>query len=254
MINMKDTFDLPERPPKPRQHGLTMVMDVGISLRQIDDMLEIGRDYVDYVKLGWGTSLVSQNIKEKIAKYQKEQIKISFGGTFFELAYAQNKIQEFKKILLDWGIDLVEISDGTIDMERERKLDLIREFSEAFSVLSEFGSKDLDTIYAPSFWVESIQAELDAGAWKVIAEGRESGKAGLYRDSSEVRTGLVDDIAKSIDKDKIIWEAPQKSQQVWFIKKFGSNVNLGNIAPANLISVETIRLGLRGDTLNFFHT
>lgn len=254
MINMKDTFQLPERTQKPRQNGLTMVMDVGISLRQIDDMLEIGRDYVDYVKLGWGTSLVSHNIKEKIAKYQKEDIKISFGGTFFELAYAQNKVQEFKKILLDSGIDLVEISDGTLEIERERKLDLIREFSESFTVLSEVGSKDLDTIYAPSFWIEAIQAELDAGAWKVIAEGRESGKAGLYRDSSEVRTGLVDDIAKYIDKDKIIWEAPQKSQQVWFVKKFGSNVNLGNIAPANLISVETIRLGLRGDTLKFFHT
>jgi len=250
---MKDFLNLPDRSDKPRQNGLTMVMDSGLTLQQVDGLVEIGGDYLDYVKLGWGTSLVSQNIKEKIKKYQSENIKISFGGTLFELAFLQNKVQEFKSRVQDLGIDLVEISDGSIEIDRNKKLDLISEFAESFTVLSEVGSKEVDTIYAPSFWVESIKAELAAGAWKVIAEGRESGRAGLYRDSSEVRTGLVDDIVKSVDVDKILWEAPQKAQQVWFIKKFGTNVNIGNIAPSNLISVETIRLGLRGDTLTFFH-
>jgi len=250
---MNKFLKLPERSKKPREKGMTMVMDSGLSLQEVDGLIEIGGNHLDYVKLGWGTSLVSQNIKEKIKKYQTENIKISYGGTLFELAYLQNKVQEFKSRIQDQGISLVEISDGSIELERQEKLDLISEFSESFTVLSEVGSKDLDTIYAPSFWVESIRGELEAGAWKVIAEGRESGKAGLYRDTSEVRTGLVDDIAKSIDADKILWEAPQKAQQVWFVKKFGTNVNLGNIAPSQLISVETIRLGLRGDTITFFH-
>jgi phosphosulfolactate synthase len=250
---MREFLSLPNRTEKERDVGLTMVLDTGLSTRQIDDLLELGRDYLDYVKLGWGTSVVSLNIKNKIKKYQFENIKLSFGGTLFEVAFIQNRVQEFKKIMIDLGIDLVEISDGSIEMDTQQKLDLISEFSESFTVLSEVGSKNVDTIFAPSFWVKSIQSELDAGAWKVIAEGRESGKAGLYRDSSEVRTGLVDDIVDSVPVEKIIWEAPQKAQQVWFIQKFGTNVNLGNIAPSSLISVETIRLGLRGDTLLHFH-
>ena len=247
-------FTLPERTNKPRNNGITMVIDSGLSLSDAKGMLEIAGDYIDYVKLGWGTALVSQNLTEKIKIYTNANIKICLGGTLFEFAYCQNKLADFKKILQDINAELVEISDGSIDIPREEKLKLITEYSENFKVLSEFGSKDINTIYAPSHWVASIKAELDAGAWKVIAEGRESGKAGLYRDSAEVRSGLVDDISKSINIDDILWEAPLKAQQIWFIQKFGSNVNLGNIAPNKVISLETLRLGLRGDTLKHFHS
>jgi len=246
-------FDLPTRSVKPRDTGMTMVMDTGLPLNMIEGYLEAAASYVDYVKIGWGTAVVTQNIEEKIALYKRYDIPISFGGTFFELAYLQGKLLQFKEMLLQYDIKYVEISDGTIELDLTKKRALIEEFSRDFKVLSEVGSKDIHRVVSPKKWVQEIKTTLDAGAWKVIAEGRESGKAGLYRDSSEVRTGLIDEIIDDIPIEKLIFEAPQKAQQVWFIKNFGTNINLGNIAFSNIISLETLRLGLRSDTLIDFH-
>ncbi len=244
---------LPNRTIKPRSNGLTMVIDGGISLSDIDNIMEVSKDYIDYVKLGWGTSLVINNLSAKIKKYKSHDIPICFGGTLFEFFFIHNKLDFFDHMIAEYDLNLIEISDGTVDIGRSKKLELIEQYSKKYKVLSEFGSKDTEAIYAPSFWVSSMQEELSAGAWKVIAEGRESGQAGVFRKSSEVRTGLVDDVVNAIQNENIIWEAPQKSQQVWFIKKFGPNVNLGNISTNGIIGLETLRLGLRGDTLLHFH-
>jgi len=246
-------LNLPRREQKPRKKGLTMVIDTGLPLAQIEDYLELAHPYIDYVKLGWGTALVTPNIEQKIALYKKYALPISFGGTLFELAYLQNRLDEFEIFLEKNKIEYVEISDGTIELELEEKLQLIGHFSKKFKVLSEVGSKDSKAVVAPKKWVKEIQLALEAGAYKVIAEGRESGKAGLYRESSEIRTGLVEELLDDIAQDDIIFEAPQKAQQVWFIKELGSDVNLGNIAFSDLIALETLRLGLRGDTLLHFH-
>lgn len=251
---MSGFISLPERTFKPRQNGLTMMIDGGLGLRQIKDVLELGETYVDYVKLGWGTALVTPILGQKIDLYRKFGIRVCLGGTFFEVAHVQNKTEEYASFMKDLNIDLVEISDGTIDMEHTEKLRYIEQFAKDFTVLSEYGSKDEGVIKAPHYWVKHMQAELDAGSWKVIGEGRESGTAGMYRGSSELRTGLVDEIVDHLDTDQIIWEAPQKAQQAWFIKKFGTNVNLGNIAAKDVIPLETLRLGLRSDTLRDFHT
>jgi len=251
---MKDLgLNLPQRPAKPREEGLTMVMDSGYSISELEALFEVAYDYVDYIKLGWGTSFVTQNFEKKVQFFHDKKMPFCLGGTFFELMYQKKKIDAFTDIVKSNQIPLVEISNGTVTMSKEEKLDFIRQYSEFATVYSEFGSKDTEVEYAPSKWVEWITEELEAGSAKVIAEGRESGKAGLYRDSSEIRSGLVDDIAKYIDIKNIIWEAPQKNQQVWFIKKFGTNVNLGNINIKSVIGVETLRQGLRGDTLLTFN-
>lgn len=244
---------LPNRISKPRTSGITMVIDGGMSVREVEDMLEVASDYIDYVKLGWGTSLVVQNLEEKIKKLQDNNIPVCLGGTFFEFFLRKERLDLYDDILKKYNISMVEISDGTLEMERSDKLDYISKYAKDYQVNSEFGSKKVETIYAPSLWVKSMKEELEAGAKMVIAEGRESGKAGVFRDSSEIRTGLVDDIVNEIPSEKILWEAPQKQQQVWFIKKFGTNVNLGNINPRGVIGLETLRVGLRGDTLLTFH-
>ena len=249
---MKDLFNLPERTTKPRDHGITMVMDSGLSIAQTEHMLETGSNYIDYVKLGWGTIVVTPNIKQKLKIYQQHSIPVCVGGTLFELAVIQSRVDELVSKVLDHGIQMIEVSDGSIDIDHQKKLDYISQLSEKFIVLSEFGSKDNAVVMAPSLWVKAMMKELEAGAWKVIAEGREAGNAGLYRQTNEIRTGLVDEIVLDIPHEKIIWETPLKEQQVWFIKKFGSNVNLGNIAPENIISLETLRLGLRADTVTLF--
>jgi phosphosulfolactate synthase len=246
-------LNLPYREKKPRQNGLTMVIDTGYPLGMIKDYLELTGHIIDYVKLGWGTSLITHNLDKKIALYKEFDIPISFGGTFFELAYIQNKIKEFEELLYKYDIKYVEISNGSISIPLDEKLNYIEYFSKNFKVLNEVGSKDSKAVVAPKKWVNETKLALEAGAWKVIAEGRESGKVGLYRESSEIRTGLIEEMLDEIDIEYIIFEAPQKSQQVWFIKNFGSNVNLGNIALKDVISLETLRLGLRGDTLGHFH-
>jgi phosphosulfolactate synthase len=225
------------------------VIDKGLHLRDVEGLFDTAGDYVDIVKLGWGTSYVTNNLEKKIAAYRFFQTPVVCGGTLFEAVYARGRIDEFKAWLREQRFSHVEISDGTLEIPRERKLELIADFARDFVVLSEVGSKDAEVNYAPYLWVEWIKEELDAGAWKVITEARESGTAGIFRPTGEMRTGLVDEIAHSIDVGELIFEAPTKSSQAWFVKQFGPEVNLGNIPPDEVIPLETLRLGLRGDTL-----
>jgi phosphosulfolactate synthase len=242
-------LDLPPRAPKPRVSGLTHVIDKGLNLRDIEGLFDTAGDYVDIVKLGWGTSYVTRNLEKKIALYRSLETPVVCGGTLFEAVVARGKVDEYKRWLTDQRFSCVEISDGAVDIPRERKLELIAEFARDFQVLSEVGSKDADVVYAPYQWVEWIKEELAAGAWKVITEGREGGTAGIFRPTGEMRTGLIDEIAHEVDFHQVIFEAPTKSAQAWFVKTFGPEVNLGNIPPEEVIALETLRLGLRADTL-----
>ena len=244
--------NIPTRPEKPRSAGFTMVMDKGLSLRQTEDFIEVAGAYTDIVKLGWATSFVTPNLKEKLAIYKSAGIPVYFGGTLFEAFLVRNQYEDYKRVLDQFGMEYAEISDGSITIEHEEKCKLISDLSKQVTVISEVGSKDAKKIFAPYKWIQLMKAEMEAGSWKVIAEARAGGNVGIYRDSGEVREGLVDEILTQIPEEAIIWEAPQKEQQVWFIKLIGSNVNLGNIAPAEVIPLETIRLGLRGDTFNHF--
>ena len=228
-------------------HGLTHVIDKGLGPRGWEDVLEVAGDHISIVKLGWGTAAVTQNLERKLEVLRSKPVVI--GGTFFEVVYAKDRLDEYKSWLNGLGITHVEISDGTVDIPRERKLELIADFARDFTVLSEVGSKDADIVYAPYQWVEWIKEELAAGAWKVITEGREGGTAGIYRPTGEMRTGLVDEIVHEIAVSDLVFEAPTKESQAWFVKEFGPNVNLGNIPPDEVIPLETLRLGLRGDTL-----
>ena len=230
-----------------RDGGLTHVIDKGLGPRAWEDVLETSGDYIDIVKLGWGTAYVTPNLKRKLEVLAGKPVVI--GGTFFEAVYARGKLEEYRLWLQELGLTHVEISDGTVEIPRERKLELIADFARDFIVLSEVGSKDSAVEFAPAEWVEWIKEELDAGAWKVITEAREGGTAGIFSSSGDMRTGLVDDIAGEIDLDDLIWEAPTKASQAWFVKHFGPAVNLGNIPPDEVIPLETLRLGLRGDTL-----
>jgi phosphosulfolactate synthase len=250
MNGFEDGFlGVPARPGKPRTEGLTHVIDKGLNLRDIEGLFDTAGAFVDIVKLGWGTSYVTNNLEKKIALYRSFDTPVVCGGTLFEAVYGRGKLDEFKSWLREFRFSHVEISDGTLDIPRERKLELIDEFAQDFVVLSEVGSKDPEILYAPYQWVEFIKEELAAGAWKVITEGREGGTAGIYRPTGEMRTGLVDEIAHSIDVGEVLFEAPSKDAQAWFVKHFGPNVNLGNIPPDEVIPLETLRLGLRGDTL-----
>jgi phosphosulfolactate synthase len=242
-------LDLPPRDPKPRERGLTHVIDKGLNLRDIEGMFDTAGDYVDVVKLGWGTSYVTKNLEKKIALYRSFETPVVCGGTLFEAVVARGKVDEYKKWLSDHRFSHVEISDGAIDIDRERKLELITELARDFTVLSEVGSKDPDVVFAPYQWVQWIKEELDAGAWKVITEGREGGTSGIFRASGDMRTGLLEEIAHEISLDDLIFEAPTKSSQAWFVKHFGPDVNLGNIPPEEVIPLETLRLGLRADTI-----
>ena len=250
---MFDFLTLPQRTTKPRESGLTHVLDKGYSLDQVRQFLDVCEGYVDIVKLGWGTAAVTPNVKEKIALYQSRDIPVCFGGTFFEVCLRQNKLEEYVQLVRECGMTCVEISDGTIDMEEADKLALLRRFAKEFKVLSEVGSKDESVVITPTKWVDSIKRELEAGAWKVITEGRESGTVGIYRPTGDVKDGLLEEIRTAFDTSQILFEAPIKKQQAWFIKQFGQNVNLGNIPPEEVISVETLRVGVRGDTLLHFH-
>jgi phosphosulfolactate synthase len=243
---------VPDRSQKPRKKGLTMVMDKGLSVRETEDMLSIASPYIDIVKLGWATSYVSPNLDEKLAVYKSANIPVYFGGTLFEAFVVRNQFEDFRKLLDKYQLTHAEVSDGSIEMPQDVKCEYIHTLSKQVTVLSEVGSKDENKIIPPYKWIQLIKSELQAGAWKVIGEARESGNVGLFRASGEVRQGLVEEILTEIKFEDMIWEAPQKSQQVWFVKLLGADVNLGNIAPSELIPLETIRLGLRGDTFNHF--
>ena len=244
--------NLPERTKKPRQSGFTMAMDKGLSIREVEDFVDTCSDHVDIVKFGWATSYVTPNLKEKIKIYKDAGIPCYFGGTLFEAFVIRNQFDDYRKVLDKYGIDFAEVSDGSIELDHDLKCNYINKLSEQVTVLSEVGSKDVEKIIPPYKWIALMQAELDAGSWKVIGEAREGGNVGLFRSSGEVRSGLVEEILTKIPFEKIIWEAPKKAQQVWFIKLLGANVNLGNIAPNEVIPLETIRLGLRGDTFDHF--
>ncbi len=229
-----------------------MVMDKGLSLRQVEDFIEVSGQHTDIVKLGWATSYVTPNLDEKLKLYRDAGIPVYFGGTLFEAFIIRGQFDDYRRALDKYQMDYAEVSDGSITIDHDEKCNYIKELSSQVTVISEVGSKDVEKIFAPYKWIKLMNAELEAGSWKVIAEARESGNVGIYRDSGEVRQGLVDEILTQISEEKIIWEAPQKAQQVWFIKLIGANVNLGNIAPAEVIPLETIRLGLRSDTFDFF--
>jgi phosphosulfolactate synthase len=227
--------------------GLTHVLDKGLGPRGWEDVLETAGEHIDIVKLGWGTAYVTNNLERKLDVLKDKRVVI--GGTFFEVVYVRGKFDEYKKWLSEIGLTHVEISDGTVEIPRERKLELIADFARDFTVLSEVGSKDSDVVFAPYEWVGWIKEEKDAGAWKVITEARESGTSGIFRADGDMRTGLIQEIEHSIDFHDLVWEAPTKASQAWFIKHFGPDVNLGNIPPEEVIPLETLRLGLRGDTL-----
>lgn len=242
-------LDIPARTAKPRQEGITHVIDRGLSIAAVEGLMESVGGSVDIVKLGWGTALVSENLKPKLERYAACEVPVVLGGTLTEIAVRQGRIEGLIRWLHELGLRHIEVSDGTIEMEPQRKQELIERLAGEFIVLSEVGSKDAHAIMAPYVWIERIQGELAAGAWKVIAEARESGNAGIYRADGEVRSGLIDEIAHTIDCDRMIFEAPQKEQQVWLLEYFGRECNLGNVAPDDVLSLETLRLGLRADTV-----
>ncbi|WP_018476790.1 phosphosulfolactate synthase [Pontibacter roseus] len=244
--------NLPEREAKPRDRGFTMAMDKGLSVREVEDFLEVAGDYVDIVKLGWATSYVVPNLQRKLDVYRAAGIPVYFGGTLFEAFIARNQFNDYRRVLDKYSMTFAEVSDGSLEMSHDKKCGYIRTLSEQVTVLSEVGSKDAEKIIPPYMWIKLMKAELEAGAWKVIGEAREGGNVGLFRSTGEVRSGLVEEILTQVPFEKILWEAPQKAQQVWFIKLLGANVNLGNIAPSEVVPLETIRLGLRGDTFNHF--
>ena len=243
---------LPERSVKPRESGMTMAMDKGLSLREAEDFMSVCSEHVDVVKLGWATSFVTPKLKEKIDLYHSAGVPVYLGGTLLEAFIIRNQFDDYLRVLDKFGLCYAEVSDGSIELPHDEKCNYINRLSKNVTVLSEVGSKDAEKIIPPYKWIQLMNKELEAGAWKVIGEARESGNVGLFRSSGEVREGLVEEILTQIPFEKIIWEAPQKAQQVWFIKLLGTNVNLGNIAPNEVVPLETIRLGLRGDTFNTF--
>jgi phosphosulfolactate synthase len=230
-----------------RDGGMTHVLDKGLGPRGWEDVLEMSGDYIDIIKLGWGTAYVTKSLERKLDVLKGKRVVI--GGTFFEVVYLKNQFDDYKRWLTSLGIDHVEISDGTVEIPRERKLELIADFARDFTVLSEVGSKDSEVVYAPYEWVNWIKEEKEAGAWKVITEAREGGTSGIFRPDGQMRTGLIAEIEHSVDFHDLVWEAPTKASQAWFVKHFGPDVNLGNIPPEEVIPLETLRLGLRGDTL-----
>jgi phosphosulfolactate synthase len=228
-------------------HGLTHVLDKGLGPRAWEDILEVAADHISIVKLGWGTAAVTRNLERKLEVLREKPVVI--GGTYFEVVYAKGKLDDYKSWLRTLGLQHVEISDGTVAIPRERKLELIADFARDFTVLSEVGSKDSSVDYTAEQWVQWLQEELDAGAWKVITEAREGGTAGIFDSSGGMRTELIGEIAMTVGPVNVVFEAPTKAAQAWFIKQFGPSVNLGNIPPDEVIPLETLRLGLRGDTL-----
>ena len=228
------------------------MIDRGLSVAEVESLLEVAGECVDVVKLGWGTALVTANLRPKLDRYAARGIPVVLGGTLTELAIRQGRVEGLVAWLTELGLRHVEVSDGTIALEPQVKRELIERLARDFTVLAEVGSKDVDFIMAPYVWVEQIERDLEAGAWKVIAEARESGTAGIYRADGEVRTGLIDEIAHAVDTEQLIFEAPRREQQVWLLKRFGTECNLGNIAPGDVLSLETLRLGLRSDTVERF--
>jgi phosphosulfolactate synthase len=246
-MNFKLTH-IPTRTSSPREEGLTMVMDKGLSINEAKNMITASAKHIDIVKLGFGTAYVTENLEEKIKLYTDAGLNVYFGGTLFEAFIIRDMFDEFVELVEKFDLKMVEVSDGSIELDHEKKCEYIRILSKTVTVLSEVGSKSTEVLIPPYKWIEMMEKELAAGSWKVIAEAREGGNVGICRDTGEVRSDLIEEILTKIPKNKILWEAPKKDQQVWFIKLMGANVNLGNIAPNEIIPLECLRLGLRGDT------
>lgn len=247
-----DLKGLPTRFQKPRQAGITMAMDKGLSIREAEDFMSVSAPYTDLVKLGWATALFTPNLETKLALYRDYGMAVYFGGTLFEAYIVRGQFDDYQRLLDKYNMEYVEVSDGSIELPHDEKCSYIEKLSKNYTVLSEVGSKDSGKIIPPYRWINLMQAELSAGSYKVIGEAREAGNVGLFRPTGEVREGLVEEILTQIPFENIIWEAPQKAQQVFFIKLLGPNVNLGNISPNEMIPLETIRMGLRGDTFTHF--
>jgi phosphosulfolactate synthase len=250
---MPDFLDLPPRPAKPRETGLTHVIDIGLAPRDAQSLMEIAADHIDLIRLGFGTAYVTGALQEKIDLYQGYGVPVALGGTLTEIAWLQRRVDGLRAWLKELGIHHVEVSSGSVAIPAEEKTAMIRSLADDFEVYAEVGEKDPDAIMAPYVWLEMIEQALEAGASKVVCEGRASGDAGLYRRDGEARTGLIDEIVHTVDFHRLIFEAPQRHQQVWFIEHLGPDVNLGNIRPDDVIPLETLRLGLRADTLHLFH-
>jgi phosphosulfolactate synthase len=247
MMNFELPF-VPLRSEKPREKGVTMMMDKGLSLTEVNNFIEASGHLTDLVKFGFGTSYVTRDLQKKIDQYREAGIEPYFGGTLFEAFYARGKFEDYIRVLDKYKLDTAEISDGSIIINHDEKCKLIRRLSKDRKVLSEVGSKDAGILISPAKWIKMMSTELEAGSWKVIAEGREAGNVGVFRPNGTAHTLLINRIIAKVAPEKILWEAPQKNQQVWFIKLFGAEVNLGNIGPHEMIPLECLRLGLRGDT------
>jgi phosphosulfolactate synthase len=245
---------LPPRPAKPRASGLTHVLDQGLGPAEVTSLLTVAGPHIDLVRLGWGSALVTANLAEKLALYREQDVPVMVGGTLSELAWLHGRVDELRGWLQDHAIDRVEVSSGVVPIPTEEKHALITLLAQDFTVYAEVGEKDSDAILAPYRWVELIRGALDAGAQLVVCEGRANGTAGLYRADGEARTGLIDEIVHELDLAQLVFEAPRKDQQSWLINRFGGEVNLGNVPPAEVISLESLRLGLRADTLATFHS
>ena len=242
--------NIPERAEKPRNRGLTMVMDKGLSLNEAENMVALKSELTDIVKLGFGTSLLTRYIDKKIKLYHKAGIMVYVGGTLFEAFTVRNQFDDFCKLMDKLKLEMVEVSDGSISIEHDTKCEYIQKLSKNFKVISEIGSKCESNSLEDSDWIEYMNKELQAGSWKVIAEAREGGNVGMFDPNGNIKENLIKKITNKISASKILWEAPQKKQQVWFINNFGANVNLGNISPNDIISLECLRIGLRGDTFD----
>ena len=242
--------NIPKRPKKPRTKGLTMIMDKGLSLNEAENMVVLKSELTDIVKLGFGTSLLTRYIDKKISLYKEAGIDVYTGGTLFEAFIVRNQIDDFYRLMDKLKLEMVEVSDGCIQMEHDKKCELIHKLSKDYKVISEIGSKDESLTIEDDKWISYMKKELEAGSWKVIAEAREGGNVGMFETNGDIKEKLIKNITKDIDISNILWEAPLKKQQIWFINEFGANVNLGNISPNSIISLECLRLGLRGDTFN----
>jgi phosphosulfolactate synthase len=239
---------IPERSNKPRQKGITMMMDKGLSLNEAANFVQASSHLTDLVKFGFGTAYVTNDLQKKLDLYREADIKPYFGGTLFEAFYARGRFEDYLRLLDKFKLDMAEISDGSIIIPHDEKCELIQRMAKNYTVLSEVGSKDAGILISPGKWIKMMSTELEAGSWKVIAEGREAGNVGVFRPNGTAHTMLINRIIAKIAPESILWEAPQKNQQVWFVKLFGAEVNLGNIGPNEMIPLECLRLGLRGDT------
>ena len=245
---------IPGRTQQPRTYGLTMVTDKGLGLQDTKDFLSVSAPHVDLVKLAFGTAYVTPNLAEKIKIYQSYNIPVYFGGLLFEAFLIRNQYDDFVKAIKEYGITHIEVSDGAVTIPHSEKCGYIEKLAKLGTVYSKVGSKDKDRqhITPPYKYIEVMSAEMDAGATYIIAEGGESGTVGIYRDSGEVREGLIQEVLTQIPHEKIIWEAPLKNQQLYFLDLIGCNANLGNIPHYEIIALEAMRVGLRGDSFHFY--